>query len=386
MAPFSFETIPFSADALSRAEPEAETDRQPFTQETEVGRYRAPRAPSPSRRTSQSSWKQRRLQPGPNKRPYFKRRAQLWPPYPFPVPHWRDDGVESVALDGRDRFEEPPGHIDVQWVQRCLNRALEVNLRPTGVMNPATRSALRSFQRGQGLPATGAVGPRTRSALTASCSEQPAPTFGFDAVDAQDEVAHGSPTCNCAACRRRTSRGFLNTETAEHETASGRNLPLRAASPQAPVPSHHPGTPSQGGRKRSTIARRIFDRLRDSYARRLQLGPGGQVHHAIELQVLDRYPGVFRAAELNDLSNMRGIGAELEGRRQLHNSKVREFWDRHYQNLDQQIVKRRLNPGTAPYNDFVRRYLGAARDEIDYLLGQFFSEYRSTMRWKKTRA
>jgi hypothetical protein len=95
---------------------------------------------------------------------------------------------------------------------------------------------------------------------------------------------------------------------------------------------------------------------------------------------------VFRAADLNDLSNMRGIGAELEGRRQLHNSKVREFWDRHYRNLDQQIVKRGLKPGTAPYNDFVRRYLVAARDEIDYLLGQFFSEYRSTLRWKKTRA
>jgi hypothetical protein len=253
-------------------------------------------------------------------------------------------------------------------------------------MNPATRSALRSFQREQGLPVTGTVGPRTRSALAEFCSEQPNPAPGFDADDAQDETAHGSPACNCAACQRQTSRAFLNTETAEQETASGRTRPLRPRSPQAPVHARPSSAPSPGGQKRSEIARRIFDRLRDSYAKRLQLGPGGQVHHAIELQVLDRYPGVFRAADLNDLPNMRGIGAELEGRRQLHNSKVREFWDRHYRNLDQQIATRRLKPGTAPYNDFVRRYLVAARDEIDYLLGQFFSEYRSTMRWKKTRA
>src|SRR3712207_8953995 len=51
---------------------------------------------------------------------------------------------------------------------------------------------------------------------------------------------------------------------------------------------------------------------------------GGQVHHAIELQVLNRYPGVFTSQELNAPANMRGIPPERQGKRQLHNAKIRE--------------------------------------------------------------
>jgi hypothetical protein len=133
-------------------------------------------------------------------------------------------------------------------------------------------------------------------------------------------------------------------------------------------------------------ARRAFARVRDGYASRLGVGSGGQVHHAIELQALDRYPGVFRASELNDFGNMRGIATELANRRQLHNSKIREMWDRHYRQLDQEIIQRGLQPGTQPYNDFVRRYMEDARDEIDYILRQFFTEYRSGLNWQRTRS
>jgi Domain of unknown function (DUF4157) len=124
-------------------------------------------------------------------------------------------------------------------------------------------------------------------------------------------------------------------------------------------------------------ARQRFNQLRGSYAARLGVSKGGQVHHAIELQVLDRYPGVFTEVDLNAFQNMRGIATELAERRQLHNSKIREMWDRHYSNLDAQIAAQGLHPGTPAYDDFVRRYLMDARDEIDHVLGQFFTEYRT---------
>ena len=156
----------------------------------------------------------------------------------------------------------------------------------------------------------------------------------------------------------------------------------------------------------------------------LLAGKGGQVHHAIERQVLDRYPGVFSITELNQLKNMRGIPGEFSTERyqqraktlqaelrkrglqpgtpeynkhvrqfhakvreedlrkkQLHNSKIREMWDRHYCQLNEQLRKRGLKPGMPGYDDFVRKYLGTARDEIDWAMGQFFSEYRSGLDW-----
>ena len=154
-----------------------------------------------------------------------------------------------------------------------------------------------------------------------------------------------------------------------------RGIVEEGSSTTAPVRRPRPATPAVRGQ--AEAAREAFDRVRDDYARRLGVGSGGQVHHAIELQALDRYPGVFNASELNNFGNMRGIATELANRRQLHNSKIREMWDRHYRQLDQEIAQRGLKPGTQSYNDFVRRYIESARDEVDHVLGQFFTEYRS---------
>ncbi len=151
---------------------------------------------------------------------------------------------------------------------------------------------------------------------------------------------------------------------AEHPGSSPR--PARRPRPQRAATSH-----------RTAAARERFNRLRNGYAEELGVQNGGQVHHAIELNVLDRYPDVFTEAELNGFQNMRGIATELQNRRQLHNSKVREFWDRHYRRMDRELEVRQLTPGTEPYNRFVRDNLTQARDEIDHLLGQFFTEYRT---------
>jgi hypothetical protein len=124
-------------------------------------------------------------------------------------------------------------------------------------------------------------------------------------------------------------------------------------------------------------AREEFKKVRDQYAARLGVKKWGQVHHAIELQVLTMFPGAFSRAELNGFANMRGIPIEDCGRQQLHNSKIREFWNRHYALLTDTLLQQGLTPVMLRYRILVREFLIDARDEIDYLLGQFFSEYRS---------
>jgi hypothetical protein len=140
-----------------------------------------------------------------------------------------------------------------------------------------------------------------------------------------------------------------------------------------------PGTPLRKPASNvvSTTARDRFNTLQPNYAQRLGVNTGGQVHHAIELQVLDRYPGAFTEAEINDFPNMRGIPQENSGLRQLHNSKIREIWNTAYRRIDQEIAIRKLIPGSTDYNKFVRSAMEDTRDTIDHVLGQFFSEYRT---------
>jgi len=62
----------------------------------------------------------------------------------------------------------------VCWVQSSLNQIMDLRLAVDGVMDPALRSALRSFQKQQGLPVDGIVGPDTERALLAVRGGQPA--------------------------------------------------------------------------------------------------------------------------------------------------------------------------------------------------------------------
>lgn len=176
--------------------------------------------------------------------------------------------------------------------------------------------------------------------------------------------------------RRRRGRDRRHPEVdSDIEEMVERGIVEEAETTSRPTRRPRPGRPITS--QRAAAARRRFNTLRNDYAERLGVSSGGQVHHAIELQTLDRYPGVFRESELNAFPNMRGIATERLRRQQLHGSKIREMWDRHYRNLDDEINNRGLQPGTQAYNNYVRRYLETARDEIDYVLGQFFAEYRT---------
>ena len=90
-------------------------------------------------------------------------------PVPVPVP------VPSVG----SRRESPEY---TRWVQRSLNRILGLRLAEDGIAGPATRSAVRSFQRKRGgLAVDGVVGAQTEAALIAAGAGPP-PTGGSPAA------------------------------------------------------------------------------------------------------------------------------------------------------------------------------------------------------------
>ena len=62
------------------------------------------------------------------------------------------------------------GSEHVRWVQSSLNQILGLRLPVDGIMDAATRSAVRSFQQREGLPVDGIVGPDTERALIAARS------------------------------------------------------------------------------------------------------------------------------------------------------------------------------------------------------------------------
>jgi Pretoxin HINT domain/Domain of unknown function (DUF4280) len=56
------------------------------------------------------------------------------------------------------------------------------------------------------------------------------------------------------------------------------------------------------------------------------------VHHAVEQQILKRYPGLFTRAEIDALDNLRGIPKALNN--DLHLSKIRVEWNKFYKRFD----------------------------------------------------
>lgn len=87
---------------------------------------------------------------------------------------------EEYFLDAIwDRFKKPQGRINrqsrdyIRWVQQALNKIMGQRLAVDGISGPQTRSAVRDFQRRQGLSADGIVGSQTEAALIAAGAGQP---------------------------------------------------------------------------------------------------------------------------------------------------------------------------------------------------------------------
>jgi hypothetical protein len=87
-------------------------------------------------------------------------------------------------------------------------------------------------------------------------------------------------------------------------------------------------------------------------------GNGFVVHHAIEQQVLTKYPGLFTANEIHSLQNLRGISPEINS--PVHLSRIRLEWDAFYAQFPLGI-----NPTKEQVLD--------KATEIDNILGSLFS-------------
>lgn len=171
--------------------------------------------------------------------------------------------------------------------------------------------------------------------------------------------------------------------------------------------------------------------LRAGYAARLGVPSGADIHHAIELQVLDKFPGAFSPRELNSFRNMRGIPLEVtladlarrpdaifadlarrgiqrnspewaaavrSWRRQLHKNRkdtdrpkqmhgsyIRKWWNQKYNALKDAIkADPRLVQGTDPWRRLVRRELMNARKELDWRLKGRFTEQGKGLDWSRT--
>jgi peptidoglycan hydrolase-like protein with peptidoglycan-binding domain len=90
---------------------------------------------------------------------------------PFTLPKWpwgavfEPYGAAALPIPAEP---QPAGSEYMRWVQSALNDVLGLGLQLHGIADSATRSAIRSFQQSQGLPADGVVGPDTERALIAA--------------------------------------------------------------------------------------------------------------------------------------------------------------------------------------------------------------------------
>ena len=196
----------FEAESFA-VQPEFEGEFQEFAAEQsaaewagESGRMRrlpsragqpAPRFSRPTGRFSGRPSRTRPVQPS---------RPTLWPPRSRSPYIWPPRVVvrDPYSIVREPYSVEPPatvisGSEYIRWVQDCLNRILGLRLPLTGVLGLETRSAIRSFQKQQGLPVNGIVGPDTERALlsamaspsTGTGSIQPSESEEFEAFDSE---------------------------------------------------------------------------------------------------------------------------------------------------------------------------------------------------------
>jgi len=135
-----------------------------------------------------------------------------------PRPHLPRRWPRPSVIVGRRRgwlpYEEPlddpkqGGTEYARWVQSCLNRILNLRLPVTGVIDAATRSAVRNFQTREHLTVDGIVGPPTETALTAACRDQSPGSESELELEAQSCGCGGAGPRGqpCACCGGRAAR------------------------------------------------------------------------------------------------------------------------------------------------------------------------------------
>jgi hypothetical protein len=116
--------------------------------------------------------------------------------------------LESLGYEAYEGHPEWESGINrrspayVRWVQQALNKIMGLRLTVDGVMGPATRSAIRSFQQKHGLAADGIVGVKTEAAIKAATMPgAPVKTTSFRYVK-----DFSGPAAECVAALRRAGK------------------------------------------------------------------------------------------------------------------------------------------------------------------------------------
>ena len=166
-AELNFEAAPFEFQEFSSQESE-------FDLEEEVGRRGGARAqPSRSAARPRVAKAQRPATASTHAKPRSPRFQPTHVPARPRWSPWRATGAFPIEPEPYPAAPAPAPSEHMRWVQGALNDVLGLQLLQTGIADPATRSAIRSFQQQQGLPADGVVGPDTERALLAARGQQP---------------------------------------------------------------------------------------------------------------------------------------------------------------------------------------------------------------------
>ncbi|MBC3842131.1 hypothetical protein GXW82_23770 [Streptacidiphilus sp. 4-A2] len=91
----------------------------------------------------------------------------------------------------------------------------------------------------------------------------------------------------------------------------------------SPVPTRQPAAVGSGTPVSTNYRANFFSANPD-----VTESDGYWVHHAVERQVLKKYPGLFTADELNAPENLRGIPSSVNS--DLHLSRIRVLWNGFY--------------------------------------------------------
>ena len=95
--------------------------------------------------------------------PHYARGGRWWPSAAPQEPYGGPTGPDIGAPDPYSIGAGAGPTEYVRWAQAALNDVLGLQLPTNGITDAATRSAIRSFQRQQGLPGDGVIGPDTET-------------------------------------------------------------------------------------------------------------------------------------------------------------------------------------------------------------------------------
>jgi hypothetical protein len=103
------------------------------------------------------------------------------------------------------------------------------------------------------------------------------------------------------------------------------------------------------------------------------------VHHAVEQQVLKRYPGVVSEAQIHSLENLRGIPKELNS--DIHLSQIRREWNQFYRQTPSPTQEMLLQKATDIDRKFDPQFAPPKKQRKRWII--FISSLKSLVSWEK---